>query len=125
MRKLFALSIILVTACNSNSNPDKDPDIVTPHVGIEVPKTLNYNIVSIFPHDTSAYTQGLELFNGKMYESTGDYENSSLRITNHTKGIVEKKHVMGTDEIFGEGITIFNNKFIFVKICNKDRCDFE
>lgn len=111
MRLLILLSIICTTSCNSsNNNAEIDPDIVTPHVGINTPQTLTYDILNVFPHDTSAYTQGLEIYNGKMFESTGDYEKSSLRITNHTKGIVEKKHTMGTPEIFGEGITIFKNK---------------
>ena len=45
-----------------------------------------------------------------MYEGTGDYQNSSLRITNHKTGKVEKSHNMGSDSIFGEGITILNGK---------------
>lgn len=110
MNRLIILSIIFITSCNTDSNPDNDPDIVTPHVGIDAPISLSYNIISVYPHDTSAYTQGLELFNGKMYEATGDYENSSLRISNHKTGLIEKKHLMGTSDIFGEGITIFKDK---------------
>ncbi len=110
MNRLIILSAFFITSCNSGSNPDNDPDIATPHVGIDAPINLSYNIISVYPHDTSAYTQGLELFNGKMYEATGDYENSSLRITNHKTGSVEKKHIMGTSDIFGEGITIFKDK---------------
>jgi len=110
MNRLIILSAFFITSCNSGNNPDNDPDIVTPHVGIDAPINLSYNIISVYPHDTSAYTQGLELFNGKMYEATGDYEKSSLRITNLKTGSVEKKHIIGTSDIFGEGITIFNDK---------------
>ena len=75
MRLLILLSIICTTSCNSsNNNAEIDPDIVTPHVGINTPQTLTYDILNVFPHDTSAYTQGLEIYNGKMFESTGDYE---------------------------------------------------
>lgn len=66
--------------------------------------------MSAYPHDTGAYTQGLEWYNGKLYESTGDYEKSSLRITDVKTGKVEFSHVMGSKEIFGEGMTIFNGK---------------
>jgi glutamine cyclotransferase len=45
-----------------------------------------------------------------MYESTGDYENSTLRITDHKTGRVEQKHAMGSKEIFGEGITVLKGK---------------
>ena len=109
--KIFGvISIVLLMSCNGNSTPDHDPDIETPHVGIDAPVSITYNVISQFPHDTSAYTQGLEIFNGKLYEGTGDYENSSLRITDKKSGNVEKKHIMGNADIFGEGITIFNNK---------------
>ena len=63
-------------------------------------------VIAQHPHDTSAYTQGLQLFNGKMYEGT-DYESSSLRITDWKTGAVEKKHMMGSDKIF-EKASIFS-----------------
>ncbi len=113
MKKSIAIVFIstLFLACNNHStDKDQDPDIMPVTSGIKAPEKINYTIISQFPHDTSAYTQGLEIFNGKMYEGTGDYETSSLRITNWKTGAVEKKHLMGSTEIFGEGITIFKNK---------------
>lgn len=95
-------------ACNNNNVTETtDPSLDN---GIAAPVALNYNVVAAHPHDTGAYTQGLQLHNGKMYESTGDYLNSSLRITDYKTGKVLKSHKMGTSEIFGEGITILNNK---------------
>jgi len=104
---LFVLGII---SCNNSDKTDTDPDIIPPPSGIAAPLTLSYNIIAQHPHDTSAYTQGLELYNGKMYEGTGDFKNSSLRITDYKTGKVEQIHAMGTNNIFGEGITILNNK---------------
>jgi glutamine cyclotransferase len=106
---LFCLVSSIVSR-TSNDTPDKDPDIVPPPSGIPAPTAIAFSVIAQYPHDTSAYTQGLELYKGKMYEATGDYETSSLRITNHKTGKVEEKHPMGTSKIFGEGITIFNNK---------------
>jgi glutamine cyclotransferase len=103
---LLLVSIIYLSACNG---ADKTPDIDKTLLPVEVPK-IAYNIVNIYSHDTSAYTQGLQLYNGKLYEGTGDFESSSLRITDLKTGKVEKKHMMGTDKIFGEGITIFKGK---------------
>lgn len=111
--KIILASALLVSVFACNTNEDKpviDPSLETPRSAIPRPATMNFNIVSQFPHDTSAYTQGLELYNGKMYESTGDYSNSTLRITDHKTGKVIQKHAMGTNEIFGEGITILNGK---------------
>ena len=94
-------------ACNGSDSGKGDIDSSL------IPKPtpqISYTIVAEHPHDTSAYTQGLQWFNGKLYEGTGDYQNSSLRITDLKTGKVEKIHRMGTDSIFGEGITIFKGK---------------
>ncbi|MEO7045062.1 MAG: glutaminyl-peptide cyclotransferase [Ferruginibacter sp.] len=100
---------VLLSACNNNTDK-KDPEVAPPSYGIAAPVQISYNIIAQHPHDTSAYTQGLQLYNGKMYEGTGDYETSSLRITDYKTGKVEKKHLMGSAKIFGEGINIFKNK---------------
>ena len=112
MKRFFALSLLaFAISCNNNTDTSA-PSIVpvTSGSGIPAPANINFTIISEFPHDTSAYTQGLELHNGKMYEATGDYENSSLRITDHKTGKVEQKHAMGSAKIFGEGITILKDK---------------
>ena len=101
------LTLVILAACNNKDDGDGpiDKDIVPAKT-----PTIAYTIMAEYPHDTSAYTQGLEFHNGKLYEGTGDFKTSSLRITDYKTGKVEKKHMMGTDSIFGEGITIFKNK---------------
>jgi len=73
------------------------------------PKLYTYKILEEYPHDTNAYTQGLEFNNGTLYESTGQYEQSSLRKTNFETGEVIK-NVSLQNAYFGEGLTIINNK---------------
>lgn len=110
MKQYAALALLaLLYACNGEKNGDEPLTEVNDPVFKAAP-LLTYNITNVYPHDTSAYTQGLQLHNGKMYEGTGDYANSSLRITDYKTGKVEKKHMIGGDKIFGEGITIFNGK---------------
>jgi len=105
------LVVIAFAACNSGDNNQYvDNSIMPATSGVSAPVNLTYTIIAQYPHDTSAFTQGLELHNGKMYEATGDFENSSIRVTDHTTGKVLQKHMMGNDKIFGEGITILNNK---------------
>ena len=108
---LFA-TVILLAACNGNNDANTTEPATTekPSTGIAAPQNINLNIIGIYPHDTSAYTQGLEIHDGKLYEGTGDFETSSIRISDIKTGKVEHKHMMGTNQIFGEGITIFNNK---------------
>jgi glutamine cyclotransferase len=45
-----------------------------------------------------------------LYEGTGQYEESTLRIVDPKTGKVEKKYLIPDTSIFGEGITIFKNK---------------
>jgi len=109
MKYSLALAVIIfLAACNGGS--DKPAEVIDPTLQHKDAPKIAYNIVNIYPHDTSAYTQGLQLYNGKLYEGTGDYEKSVLRITDLKTGKEEKKHIIGTDKIFGEGITIFKGK---------------
>ena len=45
----------------------------------------------VYPHDTAAFTEGIELFEGKLYESTGLTGRSTVRRGTVTTG-VSKKH---------------------------------
>ncbi len=107
---LILFPLVGLLSCGDHSANPAETQETTPPASSNVPKAINLNIIGIYPHDTSAYTQGLEIFNKKMYEGTGDYETSSLRLTDYVTGKVEHKHLMGSNKIFGEGITIFNNK---------------
>ncbi|MEO6548594.1 MAG: glutaminyl-peptide cyclotransferase [Ferruginibacter sp.] len=108
---LALTALLFLSACNNSTDTPADPTETEHSVtGIKVPVNIPFNIIGIYPHDPGAYTQGLEIHNGKLYESTGDFINSSIRITDITTGKVEQTHPMGTAEIFGEGITLFNNK---------------
>ncbi|MBU3715174.1 MAG: glutaminyl-peptide cyclotransferase, partial [Ferruginibacter sp.] len=96
----------VLISCNGTTEETDN----TEYSGIPKPTEIKYTLANTFPHDTAAYTQGLELFNGKLLESTGDFVNSSLRITEIKSGKVEKINKMGTNNIFAEGTTIFNHK---------------
>ena len=67
-------------------------------------------MIAVYPHDSNAFTQGLEYHNGNLYEGTGEYNRSNLRIVNIKTGKVEKNYLIPDKSVFGEGITIFKNK---------------
>lgn len=70
-----------------------------------------YRVVHVFPHDASAFTQGLAYRNGFLYEGTGLNGRSSVRkIRLETGEIVAKTDL--PSEFFGEGITLFDNEII-------------
>ena len=111
MKRYFALlTIVLFTACTGSDKPDHDETVDVKREIVAAPAALNFSISAQYPHDTSSYIQGLQFYKGKLYEGSGDYANSSLRVTDIKTGKVEKKHMMGTEKIFGEGITIFKDK---------------
>jgi len=72
------------------------------------PKIYTYELVATYPHDQTAYTQGLEFYKGDLYESTGLRGESSLRKVNYKTGEVVQKIELNPS-IFGEGITIIND----------------
>lgn len=95
---------------------------------ISKPKQLTYSIVQEFPHDPEAFTQGLAWDKGNVYEATGLYGQSSLRRVELHTGKVELKHDYD-QQIFAEGITIFEDKIYQLTWKNKrvfqyDKNDF-
>lgn len=66
-------------------------------------------VLNTYPHDTGAYTQGLFFHNGKMYESTGQYGTSSLRIVNYETGEPESCVNIG-ESYFIEGSVVFEDQ---------------
>ncbi|KAJ6402319.1 hypothetical protein OIU84_014416 [Salix udensis] len=79
-----------------------------------VPKLYSIQVINEFPHDPSAFTQGLLYAgNGTLYESTGLYKKSSVRrVALHT-GKVEALQKMD-DSYFGEGLTMFEKRLFQV-----------
>ncbi len=73
------------------------------------PKLLKYKIVNTFVHDTTAFTEGLEFHDGRLFESTGQKGDSYFREVDYKTGKVIKQ-VDLPKEYFGEGITFFGGK---------------
>lgn len=106
----FAL-IVLLFSCHNNSTPDIDTSLpVSQPNNIPAPEPITFTIDSVYPHDTKAFTQGLQFYKGKLYEGTGEPKQSTLRIVNIKTGKPEKEYLIPDPTIFGEGITIFKNK---------------
>jgi len=68
-----------------------------------------YKIVHVYPHDRSAFTEGLEYRDGFLYESTGLNRRSSLRKVRLETGEVVQR-IPIDDQYFGEGITILGDQ---------------
>lgn len=79
----------------------------------KAPEVYTYDIINTFPHDTKAYTQGLEFSDGMLYESTGKVGASTLRVVDFKTGDIIKQVALDK-EVFGEGITILNDKIFLL-----------
>lgn len=73
------------------------------------PPTYTFQIVNTFPHDPAAFTQGLALDNGVLYEGTGRWGESTVREVNLDSGSVLRTRPL-EEQYFGEGITVLNDK---------------
>ncbi len=75
------------------------------------PRRYTYRVIRTYPHDATAFTQGLVYEGGFFFEGTGLYGRSSLR-----KVVPETGEIMRMQPLesryFGEGITIFGNRVI-------------
>jgi glutamine cyclotransferase len=77
----------------------------------KAPEVYTFKVEKVFPHDTSSYTEGLQYVDGFLYESAGNYGNSSLRKVDLATGKVVQKVKMDS-MYFGEGISVVGNKII-------------
>jgi glutamine cyclotransferase len=75
------------------------------------PPEYAFKIIRTYPHDPSAFTQGLVYRDGFFYEGTGLNGRSQLRKAHLETGEVVQ-HVDLSAEYFGEGIAIVKNKVI-------------
>ncbi|MDA0719347.1 MAG: glutaminyl-peptide cyclotransferase [Bacteroidetes bacterium] len=80
-------------------------------VAAQKPELYTYTILERFPHDINAYTQGLEFDGDDLYESTGQYGQSSLRKLDLIQGKVLRNEPLD-HSFFAEGLTVFDNKII-------------
>lgn len=77
-------------------------------------KTTDFEVVACWPHGTDAFTEGLEIYNGVLYESTGGRNGthppvSTLRRVGLRTGIVLELITLN-DKYFAEGLTIFGGR---------------
>lgn len=73
------------------------------------PEELEAQIITTYPHADTSFTQGLEFYEGRLFESTGQFGRSSVFEVDLTTGSINKEVSYGLDASrFGEGITILN-----------------
>ena len=65
----------------------------------------NYRVVASYPHDSTAFTQGLLVQGDRLFESTGGYGESTLRVTDLASGRIFRQRSLASN-LFGEGLAL-------------------
>ncbi len=76
-------------------------------------KNYGFEVVNKYPHDTTAFTQGLQFADGVLYESNGRYGESNLRKVDLKTGRVLKE-IKFDEKTFAEGMTLVGNKLFML-----------
>ncbi len=97
----FALAVILL--CSSCKAGVKDYKLA---------------VAASYPHDTGAYTQGLFFHGDTLYESTGQYGESSFRKVDLATGRVLRR-INFAAKYFGEGSCMLDGKLYILTWTNK------
>ena len=75
------------------------------------PVEYGYRVVRSLPHDTQAFTQGLLLRDGRLFESTGGYGTSTVREVDLESGQVVRERRLA-DALFGEGLAWVGDRLV-------------
>lgn len=91
-----------VVACRDGKSAPPETETDTTAMGPPAPVAPVEQVRS-YPHDSTAFTQGLVWLNGRLYESTGRYEQSSIRLVDLETGRVIQRVPLGR-QYFAEGL---------------------
>lgn len=109
----FSVGYKLITALVERDNVKDTLTINIVMKSGKKPEMLGYKVVNVFPHDTSAYTQGLEFHNGRFLESTGLTGYSTLKwVSLQTGRAIQKVDL--EKQYFGEGATLVADKIVML-----------
>ena len=104
----LAFTAVLAVACRgSDTAPAADSVKAT---STSTSGAANYvaTVVHSYPHDPAAFTEGLFIRNGKLYEGTGIEGSSDIRRVDLATGTVELRRAVDP-KVFGEGIIAFGD----------------
>ncbi len=97
--------VVLFMAFRCQQNPVAD-------TGQElIARQIDYEVVNNYPHDPTAFLQGLLWSEGDFYESTGLHGQSTLRHIEFPSGKILKS-ISLPFELFGEGIALADKRLI-------------
>jgi glutamine cyclotransferase len=102
---VLVLALLLAAACESDERA-VEPLAASPPATSPVPPapTVRGRVVNVYPHDRTAFTQGLIFHDGFLFESTGQNGRSTVRRVDLVSGEVLQQRSLDV-RYFGEGLT--------------------
>jgi glutamine cyclotransferase len=109
----FLLILSLLTACNHGDHSNTQ---AIDSGADNTPPAIDYAVMKVIPHDTTAFTEGLLFHDGQLYESTGT--DTDMPVSRHSEfgtvdtitGKLHPKVEIDRKKYFGEGIAFLNGK---------------
>lgn len=78
----------------------------------KAPEEYTYKVEKVYPHDTSAYTEGFLFQDGYIYESTGNAGGRIQKSDLESGKVLQKQAI--DPKYFGEGSAIVGNKIVML-----------
>ncbi|MDB4925627.1 glutaminyl-peptide cyclotransferase [Mucilaginibacter sp.] len=103
--------VITAKVYQGGKSQDASTNIVL--MAAKEPEEMTYRIEKTYPHDTSAYTEGLLYQDGYLYETTGTPGHSDLRKVDLATGKVVQRVKLDA-KYFGEGSAIVGDKIVML-----------
>lgn len=123
---LFIISLSLLYSCQQGTKTE--PNLIgsiSTQSPIPAAIPLTYQIIGTLDHDTSAFTQGFVLDKGSLIEGTGLERLTRINKIDTSTAKVEILKANYEDHVFGEGITILNNKLYQLTYMNNKIYQFD
>ena len=113
VRSLTAILFIVLAACGGPATTAQTPpQPQAPAAAADAePQIYDARIVHTYPHDTTAFTEGLFYLDGQLYESTGLVGQSTIRRVRLEDGQVLQSVAIPPGP-FGEGIVNWGSQII-------------
>ncbi|WP_317899193.1 glutaminyl-peptide cyclotransferase [Aurantibacillus circumpalustris] len=126
--------IVLCATFVSCGDSNKEKPVVIDQPKAKLVPEIAHTLVNTFPHDTTAFTEGLLFYNNNLFESTANnlstcggtaspaympHTKSAIGIVNLEKGKLDIKVEIDKALYFGEGMVILNNKIYQLTYMNQ------
>ncbi len=103
--------VVATTVAAAPASPAVTPASAPSPASPARPRTVPVEVVASYPHDRTAFTQGLLLDGDRLFESTGLVGESSLREVDLATGEVLRRRAIG-EGYFAEGLALVGNRLI-------------